>query len=520
MSTNERDKDPDIKIFHDTRDGSTQFWARRPRVALYVRVSSQDQAEGLSLQAQTRRLKERAESENWILPKGCIYTETVSAESLANRPQMLRALRDAEKDMFDFFAVMYQNRLARNTMDALFIAKQFVNSKAKIWIEDRGRFADTESKTGLLEFTMMAGIDTYQRMDIKERMDLGRQQARLSGRGWIGGFTPYGYRTEPIIPVPKRGPRMKLVPQEEEVRIIREIIFGKPEWSNLEVARYLNQRGISTKTGKNWRPKSVMRIRDRRLYCGEYVYHGQTMKAVDVVPILSKETWLLMQGLRRTRTSSYSRAAKHPLAGLAYCFYCGSRYYLHNQKKVKHRKPYAAYFCSSRLSGKARCTKSRSFRAWIVHEKLTKNIKTRLNRPGFLEVAYEEYLSHQKEADPQLEILALEGKIEEIETQKERLVKAIAEGTIMSEEAAKVMNSNRRYQKTLRHQIEEALNRTGLIPPLEEIKLAASKVDSADPETLRMLARALVEKILFTENMMWIYYRFWPVARLKVRIGR
>lgn len=499
-------------------DSRTRISPKKLRVALYARVSSQDQAEGLSLQAQTRRLKERTKSEGWILPQGCIYTEAVSAESLANRPQMLRALRDAEKDVFDFFAVMYQNRLARNTMDALFIAKQFANSNVKIWIEDRGRFADTKSKTGLLEFTMMAGIDTYQRMDIKERMDLGRQQARLEGRGWPGGPAPYGWSVEPILPMPRRGPRCKLVIDKKEAAIVRKYIFGVPKWSDSYLAGFLNEKGIPSKMGKRWLPKQVRRVRTSRFYCGEYEYQGQVREARDIPPIVNKKAWVVTQGALRSGHRNYAGKPKHLLTGIAFCAYCGSRYYVHTHKQPKGRNPQSVYYCGSNTRKFPKCIHSRYFTAWKVHEKLLENIKRRLNRPGFLETTYEQYVAQLKEKDPQLEVLALEGKIREMDKQKQRVVLAIAEATITKEEATLQMVSNRRYQRDLQRQLDASLKRTDTIPTLRDLKRAAAQIDSGDREIVRMIIHGLIGKIVFTDKNMMIHYRFWPRAVVPVRI--
>jgi site-specific DNA recombinase len=515
------DREEDIRwkqAFFGEPANAMVFHMPHPLVAIYVRVSSQDQAEGLSLQAQERRLKETAERKGWDVRE--VYHEIVSAEALIKRPQMLRALKDAEAKRFQVFMVVFQNRLARNTMDALLIAKQFTDSGVSIWVDDRNRFVDISNKTGLLEFTMMAGIDTYERMDIKDRMALGREQARISGRGRIGGSAPYGWKLQAITPLPKKGPRYRLIVDQKEAKVVRESFYGKPDWSDRRLTAFLNEKGIPSKTGKKWEPREVRRIRTRRLYCGEYVYKGEVHEALDVPAIISKDAWLIMQGSLRRGAFAPASKTKHPLAGIAFCGHCGSRYYVKWHPNPGNRKAYGAYFCSSRTRKHLACPESRSYSPWFVHEKLIKNIRKRLSRPGFLEEGYKRYLATDSGTEPQYELLSLEARIRELGEEKQRIVEAISKGVITHADATRKMFELTRMQNRLQFHMEAAVKKTQKIPPLEDFKKWTRKIDEADSETLRLLIQALVEKVVFYRDSMSIYYRFWPRAIVKVALRR
>src|SRR5215211_8488687 len=85
------------------------------RAALYYRVSSEEQVEGYSLDAQSRAAALYAEANGWTLV-GDYPEEGKSAwtDDLAKRPKFSEMLADAEAGAFDVLIVHKLNRFARN----------------------------------------------------------------------------------------------------------------------------------------------------------------------------------------------------------------------------------------------------------------------------------------------------------------------------------------------------------------------------------------------------------------------
>lgn len=489
------------------------------RAALYVRVSTKDQAEGMSIPAQKRRLLETAAKKGWQIPEGCIYCEAVSAEALANRPVMLRVLREAESKKFDILLVADQFRLARNTLDSLYIANQLQKFGARIWIEDKGAFVNIDDKTGLFEFTVMGAVGTYDRMAIKDRCKQGIHQARISGMARLGGPPPYGWRLELKIPLPRKGPKYNIVVDEQEAGIVRDYLFGMPELSHGAIARMLNENGHRSKTDGVWFASAVSGIRRNRLYCGEYEYKGKIYKAKNVPAIITKKKWLETYRALSTRARGSQFSPKstrnYLLTGIAFCHYCGSRYQMHFPKKPKGRKPYPGYYCGRKKRGYPPCTKSRWFSKRIIEDALINDVKANLVRPGWLELSYQKYIENLQSGNPQKELAQIRTAQKRLEKQRERIIEAIAEGAIRSEEARNKILSIRLTLKNLEDQAKSLRQHRELIPSLEEIRTAIPKIETADAADLQFVVRSLVEKVVFYKNTARIHYRFWPPATLR-----
>ena len=90
------------------------------RVALYVRVSSQEQAdEGYSIGEQTDRLKKYAEAMGWTIHK--IYIDPGYSGGNIDRPGLSEMIKDVEAGKIDTVVVYKLDRLSRSQFDTLFL---------------------------------------------------------------------------------------------------------------------------------------------------------------------------------------------------------------------------------------------------------------------------------------------------------------------------------------------------------------------------------------------------------------
>src|SRR4051794_13143381 len=88
---------------------------RRRRAVLYGRVSSEEQVQGYSLDAQDRAGTSYADAHGWDLI-GTYRDEGKSAwnDDIAKRPDFARMISDAEAGLFDIVIVHKLDRFARN----------------------------------------------------------------------------------------------------------------------------------------------------------------------------------------------------------------------------------------------------------------------------------------------------------------------------------------------------------------------------------------------------------------------
>ena len=82
------------------------------RAVGYRRVSSQEQTEGHSLDAQTTHIQNFVLSQNWNLVQ--LYTDAgISAKKGSHRPAFEQMLKDAQKGQFDVIVV---DKIDRSTV--------------------------------------------------------------------------------------------------------------------------------------------------------------------------------------------------------------------------------------------------------------------------------------------------------------------------------------------------------------------------------------------------------------------
>ena len=92
------------------------------RVALYVRVSSQEQVEGYSIGEQTDRLKKYAEAMGWVIHK--IYVDPGYSGGNIDRPGLNEMIRDVEAGEIDTVVVYKLDRLSRSQFDTLYLIEK------------------------------------------------------------------------------------------------------------------------------------------------------------------------------------------------------------------------------------------------------------------------------------------------------------------------------------------------------------------------------------------------------------
>jgi len=86
---------------------------KQQRVAIYARVSSQEQAiEGVSIEAQVAALKAYAKSQGWEIADE--YIDGGYSGGTDDRPAFKRLLLDAERKRFNIVAVCKLDRFFRN----------------------------------------------------------------------------------------------------------------------------------------------------------------------------------------------------------------------------------------------------------------------------------------------------------------------------------------------------------------------------------------------------------------------
>lgn len=332
------------------------------RVALYVRVSGQEQVERESIQTQLEYLIAYCKLNGWEIVE--IYQDDGVSGTipLHKREEGARMLRDAQRGRWQVLVTYKLDRLARSVKiihDTLSELKEY----GVEFLSATEQFA-TETALGDMMLGLMAVFAQWEHSLITERFHEGRKRIARAG-GWAGGVPPLGYRVENgILVVDEITIPGSYLSEAALIRLIFASI-GDDEHSAYWVEALLNGKRVPPpqmcnyprrKNSKNpstrWRHTTIQGIIHNPVYRGEYQYGKDNPEPISaaVAAIVDEALWERAQRQLTDNKKLSKRNAKtvYVLSGLIRCNGCGRRY-----TGVNHRGRYRYYLCSSRNSPKA-----------------------------------------------------------------------------------------------------------------------------------------------------------------------
>lgn len=241
-------------------------------VAIYARKSQvevadsedKEEVEKKELEKHISVMTKLCEERNW---RYVTYPEVGSGESIDDRPEMTKLLRDVEDGMYDAVVVMDYDRLGRGSgTDQDRIRMAFKRSETLV--VEAGQFNVLNmSELRDEEWVEMKGfVARLEHRAIKRRFKDGKLSALQNGR-WAHGAAPYGY----IFDTNTR----KLRPHPEESKIYQELMVEKYlEGDSLsQIAWKLNQMKIPSPRGKLWTERAVGYILKNEVYLGIVIFN-------------------------------------------------------------------------------------------------------------------------------------------------------------------------------------------------------------------------------------------------------
>ena len=283
----------------------------------YIRVSTEDQTQGYSLDAQRAEIKRYCEDNGYKLIR--IYAdegESAHTGEISKRPELKRLLEDAKQRQFDIVVVHTLDRWARN-MRVQVEALQILGD-ARIGFASVTEDIDYTTPEGKLMLTMMGAFAEFFSAHLGRHVKKAvRQRAE---QGLQNGSVPFGYRTDPETGVP--------CPVPDEAEAVRTA-FAKRDAgeSLLAIADWLHAQSFRPR-GKTER-FTEWAVRD--MLCSRF--HLGVVK-LNGVEFPGKHEGIIAGDLfERVQTRSVRRgphkrtrhAPRGVLAGLIRCVRCGRR---------------------------------------------------------------------------------------------------------------------------------------------------------------------------------------------------
>ena len=313
------------------------------KAAIYARVSSEEQVEGYSIDAQRRAFQTLVEDRGWIAEREYIEEgKSARTDNINRRPAFKEMIADALARKFDVLVVHKLDRFSRNLRVTLEYFDKL--SKAGITFLSINEQMDFSTPWGGLALTLLGGLAQFYSDNLSQETKKGWHERRA--QGLYCGLLPFGaMKGEDGVPVPditEMYPNTRKTCNYEGLQLAFQMAAnGK---SDKEVAQALNATGYRTAGNQGNRPFSKDTVRGilrNRFYIGQLSDgNGQWLKAKHE-PFISEELWNQVQEARkRNRKAPRNRPARatiSSLTGVIYCWYCKGRIHVGTSYNGKRR---------------------------------------------------------------------------------------------------------------------------------------------------------------------------------------
>jgi site-specific DNA recombinase len=294
------------------------------RVSVYVRVSTQHQAQSQTIEQQVERLRQYITQQGWTLTEGDIFRDDGYSGARLNRPGLDRLREAIRAGEVAHVLLTAPDRLARNYVHQVLLLDEFQNAGCLVEFLDRPMSQDPHDQ---LLLQIRGAVAEYERTLIAERMRLGRQRKFRAGQLLPWTHVPFGYRVDPEHPRDPHGVRV----EETEAVWVREMYtwYAQAGRSLLSLAKHLQDLKVLTPNGKRrWNQATLRNMLMNPAYTGQ-VYVNRTrpipargrrspLQAVGRKPgghvVLPREQWLLVTTIPAIITQEQFDAVQAKLA--------------------------------------------------------------------------------------------------------------------------------------------------------------------------------------------------------------
>jgi site-specific DNA recombinase len=530
------------------------------QVAIYARVSSDQQAEAGTIKSQIAALIERVNSDGLKVPEELKFVDEGYSGATLLRPALERLRDVVYGGTLDRIYIQSPDRLSRKYAYQILLIDEFRRAGVEIAFLNRQNGETPEDE---LLLQVQGVVSEYERAKIMERSRRGKLHAAKQGSVSVLAGAPYGYRY-----IAKRASEDGEARYEiffEEARVVQQIFewIGKERVTLREVCRRLSTSSIKTRTGKTWwQPKSILLILRNPAYIGQAAFgktkygpkhlrlrphkgHREQSRNQYSVYSVPEEEWIhiavpaiitsalfetVQVQIAENRSTARVRkdGAKHLLQGLTGCKQCGHAYYPKPGVRSKDKSLLCSYYrCIGsdgyRHEGGIPACDNKPIRGDSLEKAVWDEVVKILQKPDCLEKEYKRRLATGETNDA----AKMESEQKKLRNAIARMIDGYADGMIKKREFEPRIKLVRAKLAQIESQLQKAQETADsgrqlrlLIVQLGDFSSSVlSNLQSLDFETKRNVIRALVKRIDIDRDSVNVTFRFGDIEMPKTKAG-
>ena len=313
------------------------------RARLYARVSTEEQTEGYSIDAQRRAFQALCQGKGWVAEHEYMEEgKSARTEDMNRRPVFKEMMEDALARRFDVVVVHKLDRFSRN----LRITLEYFDKlqKAGVAFVSINEQMDFTTPSGKVHLALLGAFAQYYSDNLSQETKKGWSERKA--QGLYCGLLPFGAKKGDDgvpVPDPKSYPGLQMA-----FELAAE---GK---SYREVAEVLNARGYQTAGNMGNRPFSkdtVAGMLKNHFYVGELPDGKGGWLPAKHKPLIKKEVFDEVQNViaqrKHGRHTINTSAKTYSLSTLMWCRRCNSKMRMQQSPKGEVR-----IYCAGRAQGK------------------------------------------------------------------------------------------------------------------------------------------------------------------------
>ena len=269
-------------------ENSYEAIQRKKSAAIYLRVSSEMQVDGFSIEAQKIACLKYAQEQGYEVTDDHIYIDEAFSAKNEDRPEFKRLMVAAHSSEFSMIIIHKMDRFERNFRAMTNTLEDLANIGVRVYsIYENLELANT------LTVNLFGIINEHYIQNLSWETAKGKHQAAKEGY-FIGSRVPFGYRKWRIGDPPEMDKRLLIV-DEKEAPALKHCfeMYATGICSFQDLADYLNEQGFISRSGRAFCDDTLRNMLENPIYIGIIEYQGA-----------KKETYLTYKGKHQPLVST------------------------------------------------------------------------------------------------------------------------------------------------------------------------------------------------------------------------